>query len=136
MRIMIDTNILISAFVLSSPHMLKLIDEISENHTIILSTYIIDELKRVTREKFPTKYEKLEIFLHEFPFVVTYLPDKINKSNYPNIRDAKDLPILVSAINENVDILLSGDSDFAPIDLKHPEILTPKQFIEKYSSMV
>ena len=48
------------------------------------------------------------------------------------IRDPKDLPILVSAINEDVDILLSGDTDFAPLDLEHPEVLTPRGFVEKY----
>jgi len=40
MRIMIDTNVLISAFVLSSPHMLKLIEAVSENHTIFLLSKI------------------------------------------------------------------------------------------------
>ena len=68
MRIMIDTNLLVSAFVLSSSYLLKLIDVISEHHKIVLSTYGIDELKRVTRQKFPAKYDFLESFLQELPF--------------------------------------------------------------------
>ena len=48
MRIMIDTNVLVSAFVLSSSYLLKLVDIISKHHKIVLSTYGIDELKRVT----------------------------------------------------------------------------------------
>jgi len=132
MRIMIDTNVLISAFVLSSSYMLKLIDDISENHVIVLPTYVLDELKRVTKTKFPTRYSLLESFLRELPFELVYTPEKINPADYPDIRDVKDLPVLVSAINEDVDILISGDADFAPLDMEHPEILTPKKFVEKY----
>ena len=132
MRIMIDTNILISAFVLNSRNLQMLTDYICENHTIILPTYVIDELKRVTRKKFPDKYKLLESFLRELPFQLVYTPEGINADEYPGIRDKKDLPILASAILEDVDVLLSGDRDFAPLDLKSPEILTPAEFIKKY----
>jgi len=64
--------------------------------------------------------------------VLVYTPEKINPADYPDIRDIKDLPILVSAIKEDVDVLISGDADFAPLDMKHPEILTPREFVEKY----
>ena len=132
MRIMIDTNLLVSAFVLSSSYLLKLIDVISEYHKIVLSTYGIEELKRVTREKFPTKYNLLESFLRELPYELVYTPEKIDKSKYPPIRDIKDLPILVSAIIEDVDILLTNDIDFTSMEIEKPEILTPKDFLEKY----
>ena len=132
MRIMIDTNLLVSAFVLSSSYLQKLIDIISEYHTIILSTYGMDELKRVTREKFPDKYDFFESFLRELPYELVYTPEKIDKSKYPPIRDIKDLPILVSAIIEDVDILLTNDFDFTSLDIETPEILTPKNFLEKY----
>ena len=132
MRIMIDTNVIISAFVLASPHLIKMVDDIAERHTIVLPTYVIDELKRVTKQKFPNKYGLLESFLRELPYELVYSPEKIDKSKYPDIRDLKDLPILVSAITEDVDVLISGDTDFAPLEMKHPEILTPKGFVEKY----
>jgi len=109
-----------------------MLDVVSEHHTIVLSTYVIDELKRVTAEKFPGKSDVLKNFLHELPFELVYTPDDIDASKFPDIRDIKDLPVLVTAINEDVDVLLSGDTDFAPVDLKHPEILTPRAFVEKY----
>jgi len=129
---MIDTNVLISAFVLSSPHMLELVDTIAEHHTIVLPTYVLDELKRVSKWKFPNRYLLLEVFLRELPFELAYTPERIDPKDYPAIRDVKDLPILVSAIQEDIDILLSGDADFAPLDMKRPEILTPREFVEKY----
>ena len=132
MRIMIDTNVLISAFVLNSRYLTQMIDSITEHHNIALPTYVIDELKRVTKAKFPDQYSLLEPFFRELPFELVYTPEKIDQTKYPDIRDIKDLPILVSAIIEDVDVLISGDSDFAPLDMEHPEILTPKSFVDKY----
>jgi hypothetical protein len=43
---------------------------------------------------------------------------KIDKSKYPAIRDIKDLPILVSAIIDNVEALIIGDADFAFIEVE------------------
>ena len=127
MRVMIDTNVFVSAFILSSQPLIQMVDNITTNHTIVLPTYIVDELKRVTSQKFPNKYGLLKTFLCELPHELVYTPDKIDKSKYPAIRDAKDLPILVSAIIEKV-----GDTDFAPLGMDRPEILTPQSFLEKY----
>ena len=132
MRIMIDTNVLISAYVLSSTNLLRMIKNIKGQHTIVLPSYVLDELKRVTMRKFPEKYGLLESFLRELPYELALTPEKIDKTKYPGIRDEKDLPILASAIIENVDVLISGDEDFAPIDIEYPEILTPKDFVLKY----
>ena len=132
MRIMIDTNVLISAFVLNSKSLNAMIDNITEHHTIVLPSYVIDELKRVTKEKFPSKYDLLEAFFRELPFELVYTPEKIDQARYPDIRDLKDLPILVSAIVGDVDVLISGDGDFAPLDMERPEILKPKNYVEKY----
>ncbi|MCD7834709.1 MAG: hypothetical protein LUH00_12100 [Lachnospiraceae bacterium] len=46
--------------------------------------------------------------------------------------DVKDYPVLYTAIMENVDILITGDKDFLGIDIEKPEIMTPKNFTEKY----
>ena len=132
MRIILDTNVLIAAFVLNSKYLNEMIDNITEHHTIVLPTYVIYELKRVTREKFADKYSLLEPFLRELPYELVYTPEKIDKTQYPDIRDEKDLPLLVSAIIEDVDVLISNDADFAPLDMERPEILTPKNYVEKY----
>jgi len=129
---MIDTNVLISAFILNSNYLVQMIDNITEYHTIVLPTYVIDELKRVTKNKFSDKYYFLETFLNELPFELTYTPENINKTKYPYIRDVKDLPVLVSAIDEDVDVLITSDLDFASLSLERPEILTPKDYVKKY----
>ena len=129
---MIDTNVLISAFILSSQYLTQMINTITEYHAIVLPTYVIDELKEVTKRKFADKYDLLESFLQVLPFELVYTPEIIDLSKYPDIRDIKDLPILVSAITEDVDVLISGDADFAPLEMTYPEILTPNGFVDKY----
>jgi putative PIN family toxin of toxin-antitoxin system len=130
---MIDTNILISIYLFPTPLMRKLVDTITEQHTIVLSSYVIDELKTVIKRKFPVKYQFLDRFLVELPFQYTYTLEKIDANKYPSIRDKKDLPVLVSAITEDIDILITGDKDFSDVEIEKPEILTPTQFLEKYS---
>jgi predicted nucleic acid-binding protein len=49
-----------------------------------------------------------------------------------NIRDAEDYPVLYTAIIEDVDILITGDKDFANIEIENIEILTPSDFMDKY----
>ncbi|MEW5921169.1 MAG: putative toxin-antitoxin system toxin component, PIN family [Bacillota bacterium] len=129
---MIDTNILISIFLFPTPAMRKLVDNITGQHTIVLSSYVIDELKTVIKRKFPTKDRALDIFLSELPFDYAYTVEKIDADKYPSIRDKKDLPVLVSAITEDVEILITGDKDFFDMEIEKPEILTPTQFLEKY----
>jgi predicted nucleic acid-binding protein len=109
-----------------------MVDSISKHHTIVLSTYILEELKRVTKRKFPGKEASLELFLRELPFELAYTPEHIDKTQYPSVRDEKDLPILVSAIVEDVDILITGDADFAILEVERPEILTPATFVYRY----
>jgi len=75
----------------------------------------------------------LDTFLSELPFEYAYMVEKIDTVKYPSIRDKKDLPVLVSAITEDVDILITGDKDFSEIEIEKPEIPTPAQFLEKYS---
>jgi putative PIN family toxin of toxin-antitoxin system len=130
---MIDTNVLISIFLFSSAKMRSLIDAITEQHTIVLPSYVLDELKGVVKRKFAQKYDLLDRFIQELPFTLAYTPEKIDAKKYPEIQDKKDLPILVTAMLEDVDILITGDTDFAAVKIKRPEILTPTGFLKKYN---
>jgi len=132
MRILLDTNILISTFVLDSPRMLALIDAVTRSHTLVLPSYVVGELRDVVQRKFPHKLRQAERFLLELPCELFETPAHLDASQYPGLRDPKDLPVLASAIAADVDVLLSGDDDFAPLDLRRPETLTPRKFLEKY----
>jgi putative PIN family toxin of toxin-antitoxin system len=131
---MLDTNVLVSTFIFKGKTIAKMIDLLIDNHSITLSSYVLNELKEVIKAKFSKKYADLDLFLTSLPFEYVYTPDILDKAKYPPLRDDDDLPVLASAIMADVDILLTGDKDFAGLELERPEILTPAQFIEQYLS--
>lgn len=61
MKIMLDTNVLISAFVFKSSIINEVIRKISNEHEIVIASYCINELKEVVREKFNIDMRKLGI---------------------------------------------------------------------------
>jgi predicted nucleic acid-binding protein len=62
-----------------------------------------------------------------------YSVDKkqINKQQL-NIRDKSDHNILGAAIASKCDVLVTGDKDYFEMKYDNIEILTPRQFLEKY----
>ena len=131
MRVMLDTNILISAFVFKSEKMNNLIEYLSKAHEIIICSYVVDELKDLVKSKFNVKVEELDKFLNKFPFDLVYSPTTIENKLF-EIRDASDYVILHTAIIEDVDIFITGDKDFFDIDIDKPEIMTTTEFLEIY----
>lgn len=132
MRIMTDTNIIISAFLFPNSLIRKLLERIVVQDQLVLCTHIIEELYAVFKRKFPEEIDSLDFFLSELTFDLVYTPKRISASDYPNIRDEKDLPILVSAIIGDVDVFITGDKDFYCVDIEKPQIISPKDFVEMY----
>lgn len=132
MRIMLDTNILISIAIFNSRNLKELLITICKNHTLVLSSYIVQELESVVNRKFPTKTNSLSKFLYQLPYELNYVPNGIVTNTNVTIRDEKDLPILNSAIISDVDIFITGDKDFEDVNIEKPEIMTAIEFLEKY----
>jgi len=85
----------------------------------------------VVNRNFKNKEEAVDRFLSKFPYEMVYTPTKTVPDLF-KIRDKKDYPILYTAIIEDVDVFITGDKDFADVDIEKPEILTPAQFLAKY----
>ena len=133
MRIMIDTNVIVSAILFPNSLPCILIKSVSSRHEIVLCTHIIEELYEMFERKFKQKTKALETFLSELSYELVYTPQNIDKDNYPIIRDEKDLPILVSAIIGIADVIITGDKDFLEADVEYPIIMTTREFVEKDS---
>ena len=131
MRVMLDTNVLISALLFPSERMTKLFENLVVNHTVVLCSYVIDELHMVVERKFPNKANVVEKLLERMSYELVYTPKIMDKAML-EIRDVKDYPIIYTAILEEVDVLVTGDRDFENLELKCPEILTPTAFMERY----
>ena len=132
MRVLFDTNVFISIFVFKSKHLGQMLNFIGVNHQIVMCSYVLDELEEVVKAKFPSKLNALDTFLASIPFEYFYSPKEHPEALNFEIRDKDDVDVLYSAILSGVDILITGDKDFADVDIEKPEILTPAQFIESY----
>ncbi len=133
MRVMLDTNILVSAFVFKSKKMNELIYKLSNEHEIVICSYTIEELKELVNTKFKISQKDLDEFLKEFPFDLVYSPSTVENKLF-QIRDKDDYIILHTAIIENVDVFITGDKDFDDIDIDKPEIMNTSEFMEKYAN--
>ena len=104
---------------------------ITSDHELVLSSFVIDELNAVAERKFPSKKSAIDHFLSQLSYEMVYTP-QIMKAGLFEIRDINDYPVLYTAIFEDVDILITGDKDFLDVAIDKPEIITPAEFIEKY----
>ena len=125
---MLDTNILISVLLFPSERMNQMMDYIFKNHELVLSSYVVEELKDVVNRKFPKKAGAVDTLLAKMSYEYVYTPETIDESLF-SIGDMKDYPVLYTAILEDVDVLITGDKDFEDVDVERPEIMTPGEFI-------
>ena len=131
MRILIDTNILISAMLnpKGTPYQAYLKAVTFPNHAIICDQNI-EELKRIFNKKFPSKLDALDRFLSVASLSIEIVQVPIEEDSSESlIRDIKDRPILRAAIYAKADVLLTGDKDFLESGIENPKIMTAIEFI-------
>jgi len=131
MRIMIDTNIFISAILFPDSTPSKVVEKVLDEYHLVLCSQIIEELHEVFDRKFNHKISSLEDFLSKLSYELVYTPQRIDKKEYPDIKDQKDLPILVSSILGDVDYLITGDIGFFDVEIERPEIITAREFLKR-----
>jgi len=131
MRILIDTNVLISAALNPGgvPYQAYVKAVTYPNHGIICEQNV-DEIKRVFNKKFPDKLSALDRFLATALMTLELVPVPTRERDLEvKVRDAADRPILRAAMEAGADILLTGDRDFLEAGIEHPSIVTPMTFI-------
>ena len=126
MRIMLDTNVLVSALVFGGT-VRKVLDVIIKlDWDIYVSEYVDAEFKRILNEKWSDKAEKIYFLYRQMDFIFC----KSTHEVLGTLRDKKDIPVLSDALFYGVDILLTGDKDFLESDIKIPLIISPTEFWE------
>lgn len=132
MRVLIDTNVLISAALNpKSTTFLAYIKATSyPNHGLICEQNV-DEMKRIFNKKFPHRLLALDQFLSIALMSLELIPvPEHEEMSEIQIRDTNDRPILRAAISAKADILLTGDKDFLDSGVKTPCIMTPTDFLK------
>ena len=131
MRVLIDTNVLISAAlnVDGVPYQAYVKAASYPNHGLICEQNV-DEMKRIFNKKFPKRLTALDKFLSIALLTLELVPIPTNENiSESQIRDTDDRPILRAAIEAKADVLLTGDKDFLESGLKNPIIITPAEFL-------
>lgn len=132
MRVLIDTNVLISAalYTNSTPYLAYKKAASYPNHGLICEQNV-DELKRIFSKKFPDRLGALDKFLSLALLTLELVPNPPDAIDSEiQIRDTKDRLILRAAIKAKADILLTGDKDFIESGVKNPTIMTPIEFLK------
>jgi len=131
MRILLDTNILISAALFPTGVAAKAYTKaVTYPNKGVVCDWSIDELRRVFNRKFPKRIECLNQFLAMTSIAIEIIPTPLDEvPDEYKIRDIKDRPILRAAQLSNVDILLTGDKDFLESGVTNPKIVDPASFV-------
>ena len=132
MRVMVDTNILFSAIVFRSQKINSVFEKITADHTLVICSYVVDELYKVVNRKRPDLQDAIVGFLSKLSFEYVFSPETQGGEKLFFIRDDGDYAILHTAIVEDVDVFVTGDKDFYAVEIERPEILSPTDFLTKY----
>ena len=131
MKIMIDTNIIISAALFPDGRVAQaFLKALLPPYIPLICDYIVDELHRKFREKFPEHITELEAFLFHALTYICVVPTPEESVNAETvIRDPKDRPILRAALNAHADLFLTGDKDFLESSITDPRIINVSTFL-------
>lgn len=130
MKIVLDSNVIIAAFV-SEGITYRVFSLCLEEHVVYLSDFIVDEVSEKLRKKLKVpakKVSELEQFLRHTATILapSYIPVGI-------CRDPDDEHILALARQAGVDLIITGDQDLLVLKkFGRVRMVTPREFYEKY----
>lgn len=108
MKILLDTNVLIAGFTgRGSCH--ELIIDATGTYDIYYTDYIIDEFQKVLKKKFDFQEKLVQEFINLIKGA--FKKGKTATQIPPVCRDADDNQILADALVNNIDVIITGDSD-------------------------
>ena len=133
MRVMIDTNILISSILGHGTPFQAYVKAVSYPNQGVICSQIVDEMRRIFNRKYPKKIPAMERFLTMALQTLELVQIPETKFEQESaIRDVKDRTFLRAAIVAHVDVILTGDKDFLESGLSHPQIKTAAEFINMF----
>ena len=126
MRVLIDSNVLLSALFYPESKPAKALIHAADNHELILTDHNIAELRRIASEKFSERHADIELFLNELTFELITAPEAPQKL----INDPKDAPILNAAIIADIDVIISGDKHFLELNIERPKVMKAAEYLK------
>jgi len=132
-KIVIDTNVLVSALLNSNSNEGKVYYHIIENEKVVLSQDLFNEYTRtISKTKFK-KYFDIEEISEALALLLEVGKIIKTKSKIFDCRDAKDNKLLELAVDSKANYIISGDDDLLSLNpYKKIKIITARQFMEKF----
>lgn len=131
LKVVLDTNVLISAILFGGKPRQILEKAIRGEIRLCLSERILEELRGVLqRSKFDYSPEMIQFILTE----LTAIGDFVNPSQTINVvfEDPEDNRILECAVEAGANYIVTGDSHLLKLSKYHNiEVLNPSAFLEK-----
>ncbi|PIV41355.1 MAG: putative toxin-antitoxin system toxin component, PIN family [Nitrospirae bacterium CG02_land_8_20_14_3_00_41_53] len=129
MKILFDTNVLISAFLAFKKGSVcyDIIDHAVEVHNLYYTAFIIDEFKRVFKEDFHYPERLIDEFV---AFITKFFTEGDTADTVEKIsRDPKDNQVLADAVTNEIDVIITGDKDLLELkNYKGIKIITPRDY--------
>lgn len=127
MKILLDTNVLVSAFLSKGGYCHEILDHAASAHELWVTPFIKTELSDVLRRRFhlsETLIKEILKFTSEF-----YIQGVASRSVPRSCRDPKDDQVLADALVNGVDAILTGDNDLLELGShKGIRIVSPKDY--------
>lgn len=134
-RVVIDTNVLVSSLVSAEGAPRQLLDGWLDNRfTLVTSLYLIEELIHVLT--YPRIAQRLCVAEEELITILTALRTCAHivpgKLELPGVtRDPKDDWLIACAVEGEADYIVSGDEDLLALgEYGSIRIVTPRQFVD------
>jgi putative PIN family toxin of toxin-antitoxin system len=132
MRVVLDTNVLIAAFIARGV-CTDVFERVIDEHELLLSPFILKEFERVMVRKFELDRDRVEravALLRRKGQVV--VPPPLDS---PVCRDSDDDHVLALARDGSVQVLVTGDDDLLILDtFESVSIISPREFLTLPSS--
>lgn len=134
LKIIIDTNILVSALIQKNYPAFILKEIVNRDYEICISNSLFEEYKNVLNRD---KFKKYPLFKENSDYLLNYIFNN-SKIYYPKtkvniIKDKADNALLELAEESMADVIITGNfNDFNFTKYKNTLILSPKDFWEKF----
>lgn len=137
-RVLLDTTVLVVGSAWPRWPREVLLAGLRGEFTLVLSPYVLQEARRILDNRFPQYLDGFEQFLSQASFELVADPSHEEIAIHKGlVRDEADLPVVLAAINAQVDYLVSEDKDLTAQDAttsalrERLTILLPGTFLRK-----
>lgn len=126
MRIVLDTDVLLSVLLFPSDQANGIMQCVFEEHRLVLPSSVVEEVSLIVKHHCPNMTPVIDQLLSSMSCEFVYTPPATDSEG----PDAS--PLLRAALQENVDVVITCDRNLKRFQMDRPEVLTPSEFLRRF----